>query len=67
MTELLDSYENSEVLTLFMLARAACARIVEEFEVAHDPSSLPTARHEEVHSMQDRILDETKEYAYLLC
>ena len=45
-------YENPEALSLFMLAGADCAGIVEELEAAHDPPSSSTAHHEEGHNFQ---------------
>ena len=45
-------YENTEALTLFMLAGPECARIIREFEAMHDKQPLSTAHHEEGHSLQ---------------
>ena len=61
-----DLYDDSDAITLYMLAGPDCARMIEEFERVHDRTILSTGHHEEAHSLQSKFLKDVQSFMKVL-
>ena len=61
-----DLYDDTDAITLYMLAGPDCARMIEEFERVHDRTILSTGHHEEAHSLQSKFLKDVQSFMKVL-